>query len=155
MSEETSVREALVQISWYLNFRSGEEVTPEEIQKSTQLSWAMVYNCLITLEKIQRLCPRLNDAEDGVSVKGNKLSEIEDDCVMLVFYMMTQKKNTDLREPFKIEEHPYLRDSLNTIEKAESLGWIEWENDEEIVITSIGIKVAGPEHSRIENTRDL
>lgn len=155
MSEETSVREALVQISWYLNFRSGEEVTPEEIEESTQLSWAMAYNCLITLEKIQRLCPRLGDTEDGVSVKGDKLSNIEDDCVMLVFYMMTQKKNTDLREPLKIEKHPYLRDSLDTIEKAESLGWIKWENDGEIVITPVGIKIAGPEHSKIENTRNL
>lgn len=151
MSDEVTVRESLVQISWYLNYRDGEEVTVEEISEETGIPWAMVHNCLITLKKIQRLTPPIVETEDGYKVNsGDTL--FEDAPVQLVVYMLTQRKQKgEITEPFNIEKHSYLKKNPEAVAEAESLGWIEWDGENSITLTPTGVKVAGPTHSELEN----
>lgn len=152
--DDLDSREAIVQVSWYLNFRQDEDVSIEEIAESTGLEWGRVHNCVNTLQKIQRLTPSVN-YEDQVSVGssgGLDTDALEDEAYECLMYIFTMKKyKEDIMEPISVSEHSILSDREDGIEDAVEIGWLERQGGGSVCLTPEGVGVAGPSHSRIEN----
>lgn len=155
---EKEIRDALMQISWYLNFKQEETISVDEIAEATGLDWGLVHNCIITLEKTQRITPDIN-YNDNISVgKGDRESNgiepsvFDDDAYSAVMYIFIMRKfSKDMTQPIRVSDHPVLENLDEGVNDAIEIGWLDRVDKDRVKLTPEGVGLAGPNHSEIEN----
>lgn len=155
MAQRTDPVEALERISWYLNFRQGDTLSLNKISEATGLAWATVQKYTKAIEIIQRLAPRISTTSEGVEV-GRRTNSMQmfmaDKAPSLAVYLFVQaqQKGAPTSELDISEHQEILNSNSEEIQKMESLGWIE-KNEETIELTPLGVQIAGPAHSAFKN----
>lgn len=149
-------REALMEISWYLNFRQDETISVDEIAEDTGIEWGVVHNCINTLEKTQRITPDI-EYNDDVTVEESESAGLEPDILedeaytSVLYIFITKKYDENITSPICTCEHEVLKREENGIEEAVKVGWLERNGENKVSLTPKGVGIAGPSHSRIEN----
>jgi predicted transcriptional regulator len=138
-----------------LNFPRREPLSINELSEKTDLSWATTQKYVQLLEALGRIAPKISINKDGVTPIecGENFYDIDDqEDIQLVIYLFTHANiEGGPTTALDIDTHSdVLIQYEKTIEELEKLGWLELTEDT-IRLTSEGVSIAGPAHSRIRN----
>lgn len=159
MAERTSPEDALELICWHLNYRQGETLSLNEVAEATGLSWATVHKYVHALETLQNLAPRITTDADGVHVgaRTGPMNELfsEGASALAVYLLIHARPEEDATRPLAWADHaPTLAKYAGQLDKMESLGWIERDEDT-IRLTPTGVRIAGPAYSEVKNATPM
>jgi hypothetical protein len=155
MPERTDPIEALERISWHLNYHPRETLSLNQVANATGLAWATVRKYAKAIETIQRLAPQISTKSEGIKV-GRRTKTMEnllsDPAPALAVYLFVHaRKEGGPSEALEVSEHADTLEKVpEAVEKMESLGWIE-RDEEAIQLTALGVQIAGPIYSEIQN----
>lgn len=140
---------------WYLNYRSGETVSVNELARSASVSWATAKKYAELLEAYNRVAPTVSVTSDGVEVvsPGHNLSLISSDreTQLLIYMLFSAELNGSSLSPISVSEHKkVIRHYSDIIDELGELGLIKC-NDDKLQLTPQGISIAGPARSEIRN----
>lgn len=143
--------DSIRKVSWYLNFRSDEEISVKDIANETGIDFATTYNCITILEETQRLAPLIDFDENGIVTVYNRNEDennntefvVEDVAVKSVLYIFVIRKyEKNIEKQIKISEHSVLEDLEDGVQSALKLGWLENVDSDTVRLTPDGIRIA-------------
>lgn len=156
MSERTSPTDALERLSWALNTSTDGPQSLNELAKRASLSWATAKKYLQVIEMIQKIAPKISVKNDGVHIgERSRMMEdmFEDSAVALTTYLFVQAESKENpAQPMDLDVCTGLDEEfIDTLSQLEALEWASI-SDNEIRLTPMGIQVAGPARSELNNT---
>jgi hypothetical protein len=143
-------------IAWYLNYCSDETVPVNKIAEETGLSWATVRKYAQAIESQQKIAPKIEISDAGITV-GRKSSSISrlfanPARAIAVYLLNNAELEGGATKPLSLEDHSEpLEYHEESVEKMEDLGWVE-RLENEIRLTPLGVQIAGSERSEVKNT---
>lgn len=159
MSERTSPTDALELLSWHLNYHRGETLSLNQVAEATGLAWATVHKYLETIQEIQNVAPRVLMDADGVHI-GSRTPGMEElfsqgASALAAYFLVHAQSEGNATHPIDWSDHARtLKKYTPLLEKMESLGWIERQEDL-IRLTPTGVRIAGPAYLDTKSTPPL
>ena len=121
-TSRTGSTQALEILAWHLNFFPNDELSINEISKSTGLAWATVKKFSEAMELISNISPTIMNTKDGIKINSRaKIFEdiFTDDLRTAAFYLfMSAKASGKVTNQIILDEHARFRSRYEaTIQK--------------------------------------
>jgi hypothetical protein len=152
-TSRTGSIEALEILAWHLNFFPEEELSINEISRSTGLAWATVKKFSEAMELINNISPTMVNTKNGIKISSRAriFEEIfTDDLRTAAFYLfLTAKASGKVTNKIMLEKHDRFKSRYEaSIQKLIDLDLLK-QTDDGVRLSAAGIALSSDMYSWI------